>query len=502
MRISSEIINQINGLTVPNSVKQALNNLEALNDISLISDEKKVEAFYRSIEGIYKKSFSTTAEELKIESLQTAKWALESWNVAGQEKNFGRMFVAYLILDYLDYPVDALQITWDSSIRKEISLKAAQGFSFDVGIPENADYSHRSQFNQLQDATKSNDIGKLLEFFFSLERGIGISGFNAVSLKFIRLIYRIHKDGIISLLRRGQPALAELILQSLNPGDIMEIFTDEYDVEHEFPLARAFVILAVHYENRMKQSVEVDISYGQMGTILEKLQKQPTWSAIFRQLTNIGILKWNPIFHYCCGLCAGKSDTFIDQYIDSIEFSLEERDYGNSFYRALIRSGNNETVLRASERIFAKYREYLKNYKGQYVLNRATSYINFIFLYVQHKSKDISGYQALLAEQFERVDAAKNSWFPRRVYYEMQILYLFIAANLILNYSINLNAPIIKKIDAFLCDERHQDVISDVPANTLIALLSNPNAIEILTVVYENGTSAELRRQSGTIPGS
>ncbi|MFH2064911.1 MAG: hypothetical protein ABIK15_06925 [Pseudomonadota bacterium] len=493
MKYLPDIFKKVNDIAISEAVKNALDSLEVKN-VSFIFDESKCDNFYNTIREIAKKSFYCKSDTLNNESLQTAKWALELWGEAVKAEQPERMFIAYLILNYLEYPIDTLQITWDDEKRKEISKKIAMGFIFNIDVPENADYPHQSQFKQYREGLDTKNFGKLLAFFSSLERGIGIHGINPALPKLIQLICRIHKDGILLLLNRGEPALAELVIQSLQPSDVAKVLAENFDAQHDFPLARGLEILSVYYKDQLNKGCKVNIPYCQLGTVLEKLKKQPTWNITFKQLSNAATLKWNPVFHYCCGLCSENSPEFIEQYLETVEFSLEENDYGNSFYQALIRSGKDEVVLRASELVFVKYCDYLNKYKGQYVLNRATSYFNFIVIYVQQQSKDVTGYSALLAEQFNRVDGAISSWFPNDAYYELKILYLFIAANFILNYSLSIDAPIVKRIDAFVCDERHEGSLSDVPAVTMIDLLTKPTSIASLTMIYDNGKPTEVLR--------
>lgn len=484
-RIVEETLGKVKLLKDPNSIfaEDAYSELTDTIDLLTVSPDPKS----------YQESTEQTLSWDEVR--QCAKWALDLWNEGLAAERWDKMLVASLVVDYLKCPVELLRLDNDNEKRKRIALKVSS-LQLNLSLLENADYADHSQFRQYSEGVRDKDLGKLLSFFAALERGRGIHSFNHVPEKLINLIYKIHPDGIMALLGKGEPTVAELVIQSLPNDQIATILAESYNSEHEFPLARGFVILAKHYNDALKHDRSIIISYEQLGAIFGKLEQRETWDTTFSQLSNINVLKWNPIFHYCCGLLVVKKPDFINRYLEVVDFSLEENDYGSSFCQAIFNSDNKEVLPRVAALITEKYFSYLKDSSEQheYILNRATGYLNLIFFHLRIATADVDGYIDLVTKNFSEVETALYSWFPHQTAFHLQVLYYVIAANFVLGFELKTEEPIVKRIESFLQDERHAHLLSDVKPETLIKLLTNPSDIERVVVVNANGRPFEFRR--------
>lgn len=495
MNSTTTLVETLSHTTISDAVQESLDSLVGPEPNAIHFTSSETHAFYSEIAGIAQ----TNAPDLSSASIatknQVAKWTLEYWAKAIRDENIPRMLVGFLIWDFLGLSVDELEIAWDNDKRRELSERGSKLISLNISAPEQADYSTKSMIAQYNDGCANNDLAKLLSFFQSVERGIGINGDNAVPSRYIHLLSRIHEKGITNFFSRGNPLLAELVIQTLTKTDVARILAIEYQGKDAFPLCRGLVVLADRYESQWTTIDRQEIPFDHLTLILNKIRRQPQGDETFGLLMQTSSLKWNPVFHYCCGLSADTKE-FIERYIDGIDFSLEENHYGNAFFEALVSQGSEENLTLASRLIFEKYCAYLKNDRGSNRLNRATSYFNFIASHVKYLSKEVEGYRSLLTGQFGQVARTIVSWYPHNATYEFRVLYLIIASNFVLLHSLDVGAPIIQDIADFVHDERHAGLLSDVSADTLIDLLTQPSNVQSLTIVYDNGQSTKLMRNA------
>lgn len=426
-------------------------------------------------------------------ALQCAKWAQELWQTSLKGKKIGRPLVAYLVAGYLGYPDSILDWNLSPDVRKRLST----GFDLEkieFSISDTANYASRIARRDYDEGKREQDAIKLTRVFQELYRGIGFNQYGTMVPELIRFAHKLHPAGILKLLNLQEPYVTDLVCLSLDRDSLSSLLENEYREPNPFAYTRGFILLCTQLKDTRSTDESVRFLYDRCASIFLKILGGKGVHSNLRALVDVGNLRWNPVFHYSCGVAVSSFSSLVEEYTSIVEFSLEEYYYGDDFYRGVVKHNNEVLLGEISKSITKHYWEFLSSLKHHVPLNRATGYFNFILYYVQSQCTTPEAYSKELALGWEEIFDTADSWNPGDVMLKLRKLFLFVASNFVLKHKLSADDTALSFTKQFVNDERNRNCLAPVSPDKFIQLLTEPEVIEQLEMEFENGDKAQINR--------
>ena len=338
--------------------------------------ESKLLVVFNSCDKDFKSIFCNTCEFIsKLEPLEDSK-AIEQrnmlylklgkklWEIALNEENIYKMFFVYVVIWRLE--LDPEEIKKNSNINSliTISVKTAKHFNFKLNFINSVRQYGRDINNEYVIACNNSNQLAALYFFentINVQRTYNPGRYDFEILNFIiEFIHFIHIDGITTLFERKDPLISELVINSLSKELLLNYFISNLDL-HEYILIRFFYYYVKQFSWKYDPNSNIGVPYNKLKVIIIKLQNLSYWGDIYQEYINMGQLKCNYVFHYCCGFLDFELDNFSELYVKNIDFSHEENRYGEALWKSLCEANKLNTINELSTKIYGKLINHIEN---------------------------------------------------------------------------------------------------------------------------------------------
>lgn len=489
------IINDLDNIKISDDIKNQLDKIEIIeNDRNMIKTNA-YSLLSKSLNSIININYRDLLLSLKdIDSRiniikQIVKWSQHLWKESITQTKLDKMILSYSIIDYLYLPEDLLN--WDIQ-EQEISEKFERMLStllIKIDIPKNANYFDKSSFTNYQNGNENEDFKKIFYFINAFEKGNQFEKFDRFIYILVKIAYRINLSTLISLLGKSEPVVATFILKSLDIENIITILSSLYNESSLFPLLKGFIQAIHHYDELILQNDDIieSISLDKLVMILKKICQKQKYENPIINLMNLGNIKYSKTFHSVCGVFIAEVTENLSFYLEGLDFSLEDKQYGEKFYYFLEKYCNNVNKLNdIATQISNKYYSFLKEKGNVLPVNRYTSFLNFIFKSINNSIKIKEDYAKLLNNKLKELNDVRYSWNINNLKYHYIIIFYHIIYNIFFSIDFSNNKELINDILLFIKDERNIPIFDDISSDLLLNCLLNPNKIHKIELKLEN----------------
>jgi hypothetical protein len=197
-------------------------------------------------------------------------------------------------------------------------------------------------------------------------------------------------------------------------------------------------------------------------------------------------LKYSPVFHSLCGMLLCEHQKYIDNYVESLDFSLETYFYGDWFSRKLFSSELEENKKEdICLKIYKKYHEFLDSKEnGIYKINRLTGFFNIFCNASMFNVKNASEYAEKLYKLSREVYETISSWRFNHYNSKLSEFYYLIVSNVFTDYEFN--EECIEKMALILNDERFIPIIGKDIIDYLKQCLMSPRSVERIKMIDDS----------------